>query len=90
MKKQKMRAEKPCRTLVSEFQTEPYSASYGQKPFWRVPFKIVSGLGFDLKPILRPIWVPKGGSNRSKSCPGEPSEEIWEKGLKKYAAKVQI
>ena len=35
-----MRAEQPCRTQASEFQTEPYSASYGQKPFWRVPVKI--------------------------------------------------
>ena len=34
LKKQKMRAEKPCRTPPSEFQTEPYSASYGPKPFW--------------------------------------------------------
>ena len=30
MKKKQMRAEKPCRTPVSEFQTEPYSGSYGQ------------------------------------------------------------
>ena len=41
MNKQKMRAEKPCRTQASEFQTEPYSASYGQKPFWRAPVKIM-------------------------------------------------
>ena len=41
MEKQKMRAEKPCRTQASELQTEPYSASYGQKPFWRVPVKIL-------------------------------------------------
>ena len=27
--------KKPCRMQSSEFQTEPYSASYGQKPFWR-------------------------------------------------------
>ena len=33
MKKQKMRAEKPCRTPSSELQTEPYGPSYGQKPF---------------------------------------------------------
>ena len=39
MKKQKMRAEKPCRTPPSELQTEPYSASYDQKPFWKVPSK---------------------------------------------------
>ena len=45
MKKQKMRAEKPCRTPVSEFQTEPYSESYGQKPFWRVPAQILKYLG---------------------------------------------
>ena len=29
IKKQKMRAEKPCRMLPSEFLTEPYSVSYG-------------------------------------------------------------
>ena len=33
MTKQKMRAEKPCRIQSSEFQTEPYSVSYGQKQF---------------------------------------------------------
>ena len=32
MKKQKMRAEILCRTLPSELQTEPYSASYRPKP----------------------------------------------------------
>ena len=37
MKKLTMRAEKPCRIQSSEFQTEPYSASDGQKQFWRVP-----------------------------------------------------
>ena len=42
MKKQKMRAEKPCRTPPSKNQTEPYSASYGQKPFWGVP--LMSGI----------------------------------------------
>ena len=42
MKKQKMRAEKPCRTLPSKNQTEPYSASYGQNPFWGVP--LMSGI----------------------------------------------
>ena len=42
MKKQKMRAEKPCRTPPSKNQTEPYSASYGRKPFWGgVPLKIL-------------------------------------------------
>ena len=44
MKKLKLRAEKPCRTPVSEFQTEPYSESYGRKPFWRVPAKILKYL----------------------------------------------
>ena len=39
MKKQKMRAEKPCRIQHLELQTEPYSTSYGQKPFWRVTSK---------------------------------------------------
>ena len=33
MKNQKMRAEKPCRIQYSELQTEPYSATYSQKPF---------------------------------------------------------
>ena len=33
MKKQKMRAEIPCRTPPSKNQTEPYGASYGQKHF---------------------------------------------------------
>ena len=39
MKKQKMRAEKPCRIQYLELQTEPYCASYDQKPFWRVTSK---------------------------------------------------
>ena len=56
MKKQKMRAEKPCRTQSSEFQTEPYSASYGQQPFWRVPAKILKYLG------------GKSYSQKGKSC----------------------
>ena len=34
MNRQKMRAEKPCRTPPSKNQTEPYSASYGRKQFW--------------------------------------------------------
>ena len=51
MNKHKMRAEKPCRTPVSEFQTEPYSASYGQKPFWRVPATILKYPGAN--PILK-------------------------------------
>ena len=41
MQKQKMRAKKPCRTPSSKNQTEPYSASYGRKPFWGVPLKIL-------------------------------------------------
>ena len=40
MNKQKMRAEKPCRTPASELQTEPYGASYGQKPFWAGPLNV--------------------------------------------------
>ena len=43
LEKQQMRAEKPCRTQVSELQTEPYSASYGPKPFWSPPSKSVLG-----------------------------------------------
>ena len=38
--KKKMRAEKPCVTPHSELQTEPYSASCGQKTCWVVPVKI--------------------------------------------------
>ena len=30
---EKARAEKPCKTPPPEFQTEPYGASYGRKPF---------------------------------------------------------
>ena len=56
MKKQKMRAEKPCRTPASEFQTEPYGASYGQKTFLRVPAKILKYLG------------GKSYSQKGKSC----------------------
>ena len=41
MKKQKMRAEKPCRTPPSKNLTEPYySTSVDRKPFWGVPLKI--------------------------------------------------
>ena len=40
MKLQKMRAEKPCRTPPSEFQTEPYGANYGPKPFSSQNLKI--------------------------------------------------
>ena len=39
MKQLKMRAEKSCRTMPSELQTEPYSASYDQNTFWKVPSK---------------------------------------------------
>ena len=56
MIKQKMRAGKPRRTPVSEFQMEPYSASYGQKPFWRVHVKILKYLG------------GKSYSQKGKSC----------------------
>ena len=37
MKKQKMRAEKPCRTPSSDLKMEPYGASYGHKPFGGKP-----------------------------------------------------
>ena len=40
----KMRAEKPCRILGSEFQMVAYAPSYGQKPFWG------RGLGSQLNP----------------------------------------
>ena len=40
MKKQKMRAEIPCRTPPSKNQTEPYGASYGQKTFWGGPLNV--------------------------------------------------
>ena len=81
MKKQKMRAEKPCRTPVSEFQTEPYSASYGQKPFWRVPAKI-------LKICLRKLPKRCLGKNlhtiAQKPSNLTPSTCLkWVRGLKK-------
>ena len=41
MNTQTMRAEKTCRTRPSEVQTEPYSACYDNKQFWRVPLKIL-------------------------------------------------
>ena len=34
LKISKSRTEKPCRIQWSEFQTEPYVASYGRKPYW--------------------------------------------------------
>ena len=40
MKKQKMRAEIPCRTLPSKNQTEPYGASDDQKPFRGGPLNV--------------------------------------------------
>ena len=55
MNKQKMRAEKPCRIQASEFQTEPYSASYGQKPFWR-GLRGAVGCPGEAGPILNPIF----------------------------------
>ena len=51
MKKQKMRAKQPCRTPPSKNQMEPYSASYGRKPFWGVP-------------ALGAIWELLGGRYR--------------------------
>ena len=56
MNKQKMGAEKTSRTPASELLTEPHSASYGQKPFWRVPAKILKYLG------------GKSFSQKGKSC----------------------
>ena len=54
--KQTMRADKPCRTKASEFQTESYSASYGQTTFWRVSVNILvylrRGILFSSKCIL--------------------------------------
>ena len=49
MEKQKMCAEKQCRTPPSKNQTEPYSASYGRKPFWGVPLKILMFARGDLR-----------------------------------------
>ena len=48
MKKQKMRAEKPCRIQWSVFQTEPHVASYGQNPF--------GGFGLRIPGAL--LWQP--------------------------------
>ena len=66
MKKQKMRAEKPCRTPVSEFQTEPYSASYGQQPFRRVPVKILIYLRDQILFSKREILFSRGNILHSK------------------------
>ena len=63
MKKQKMRAAKPCRTPASEFQTEPYSESDGQKTFWRVPINILK--------YVRGKSCPQKGTSciqKGKSC----------------------
>ena len=40
LKISKLRVEKPCRTHWSIFQTEPYVASYGPKPFWDISTQI--------------------------------------------------
>ena len=87
MNKQKMRAEKLCRTPVSELQTEPYSASYGQKPFWRVPFKIevyVWGhLGSFPPPFYGP-WERLLGHQLFTICGGPLLERLWsDSGAKK-------
>ena len=58
MKQQKLRTGKPCRMQSSEFQTEPYSASYGQKTILEgIPKNdICQGSNPDLKkgnPVLK-------------------------------------
>ena len=50
MKNQKMRAEKPYRIQSSEFQTEPYAASYGPKTFLKGHFNKLGWAGW---PSLR-------------------------------------
>ena len=69
MKKQKMWAEKPCRIQSLEFQTEPYSASYGQKTFWRVPAKILKYIGGKSCPQKRKSCIQKGNSCIQKGKP---------------------
>ena len=60
MKKQKMRAETPCRTPCSKNQTEPCGASYGRKTFWRVPLKILVYARGDLEATSQNPDMPKG------------------------------
>ena len=67
MKKQKMRAEKPCRTPPSKNQTEPYSASYGRKPFWGVPLKILVYARGDLGATSPNPGISKGNLGNLKA-----------------------
>ena len=87
LKKQKMRAEKPCRTPALEFQTEPYSASYGQKTFLRVSAKILKYLGTN--PVLKkgnPVFK-KGHPAFKKGHPAfknrTPAFKKWNPAFKK-------
>ena len=70
MKKQKMRAEKTCRTPVSEFQTEPYGASYGQKPFSSQNLKIWGA-------FWAPFWRLIGPWRHHFSPNWAPLEDVW-------------
>ena len=76
MKKQKMRAEKPCRIQSLEFQTEPYSASYGQKPFWGEPVKILKYLRDKILSSKREILFSKRAILHSKRAILHSKREI--------------
>ena len=54
----------------SEFQTEPYSANYGQKPFWRAPLKYWYMLGGKSWSQKGKSFFEKGASwsQKGKSC----------------------
>ena len=48
----KLRLEKPCRTQWSTFQTEPYVANYGPKPFRVLPFKVGGNVSADKTSVV--------------------------------------
>ena len=70
MKKQKMRAEKPCRTPPSELQTEPYGASCGQKAFSSQNPKIWGA-------FWAPFWRLIGPWRHHLSPHWAPLEDVW-------------
>ena len=70
MKIQKMRAEKPYRTPPSELQTEPYGASYGQKPFPSQNLKIWGD-------FWAPFWKLIGPWRHHLSPHWAPLEDVW-------------
>ena len=70
MKKQKMRAEIPCRTPPSKNQTEPYGASYGQKQSLSQNLKIWGSFGVA-------FWRLIGPWRRHFSPNWQPLEDVW-------------